>query len=387
MMRWLADGRGAVPLGPARPGHGDTTETGRADAAASGSGGSVGSSPGWAVGDPAPAPPPLVPESEVVAGWIDGPPLVSITCPTYQHAAFVEDAIRGFLGQRTRFPFEVIIRDDASTDGTPDIIMDFAARYPSVIRPILDRVNSRRPEAPTRGGLRDTARGEFIAFCDGDDYWVDPRKLELQVDQLRSRTDAVVSHHQAIGVRDGVIISLAELRPSLAKDHSAHDLRRSAGMITGTQVYRNVRILEHPNKRRFQNKDMYLRSQLGKYGGAAFHPGVVASVYRKHAGGMATPLNEVETRAETMRTFYWLGHHAIEESDLAVAEHFLVDASEIIARMGWKAGIDVYREMARRGRRLRFRRRVRRVRQIIGGAARHLAVGGRSRRNLIRDDA
>ena len=113
--------------------------------------------------------------------WPEGTvPVVTIRCITYNHAKFIRDAIEGFLMQETTFPVEILIHDDASTDGTADIIREYAAKYPQVFHTVFQTENqySKGSEAWARvrehvGGL---VRGEFIALCEGDDYWTSAEK-------------------------------------------------------------------------------------------------------------------------------------------------------------------------------------------------------------------
>jgi len=117
-------------------------------------------------------------------------PVVSILCTTYNHGAYVGEALEGFLAQRGPYPFEVVVHDDASTDGTADVVRAYAARHPDIIRPILQTENQYSKE---RGRvtriIRAAARGEFIAYCEGDDKWTDPDKLRAQVDHLRAHPE------------------------------------------------------------------------------------------------------------------------------------------------------------------------------------------------------
>jgi len=155
-----------------------------------------------AVGAPAPEPLPHRSEADIVATWEGDTPVVSIICPTYQHVGFIEDAIRGFLGQETIFPFEVIIRDDASSDGTDEIVADYRDRYPLIIRAILETENT-YPAVKPGEVMFPLAKGEFIAWCEGDDYWIDSAKLQTQVRTLRCNRRAVLSHHQSIEIAGG----------------------------------------------------------------------------------------------------------------------------------------------------------------------------------------
>ena len=111
-------------------------------------------------------------------------PLVSVCMTTYNHAAYIAEAIEGVLAQRTTFPFELIIGEDCSTDATLTICRDYAERYPDTIRLITSaenvgwRANYRRTIA--------AAQGRYVALCDGDDVWFDAEKLQHQVDLMEA---------------------------------------------------------------------------------------------------------------------------------------------------------------------------------------------------------
>jgi glycosyltransferase involved in cell wall biosynthesis len=139
----------------------------------------------YAAGDPAPEPLALRSEAEITARWASDEPLVSVLCPTYQHAGFIENAIRGFLGQETSFSFEVLVRDDASTDGTAEIVQGFAERYPRIVRAVLEEMNTWSSRKPLEV-LLPLVRGRFLTICEGDDYWVDPHHLARSVARLQS---------------------------------------------------------------------------------------------------------------------------------------------------------------------------------------------------------
>ena len=125
---------------------------------------------------------------------------VSVLCATYNHEEYLRQTLDSFVNQRTDFPFEVLVNDDASTDGTGDIIREYAAKYPEIIRPFYQKENlySRRIN------LYDVVffpacRGEYIAVCEGDDYWNDPEKLQLQVNWLDAHPEYSACVHNSIG--------------------------------------------------------------------------------------------------------------------------------------------------------------------------------------------
>ena len=125
---------------------------------------------------------------------------VSVLCAAYNHEEYLRQTLDSFVNQKTDFPFEVLVNDDASTDSTGDIIREYAARYPEIIRPFYQKENlySRRIN------LYDVVffpacRGEYIAVCEGDDYWNDPEKLQLQVDWLDAHPEYSACVHNSIG--------------------------------------------------------------------------------------------------------------------------------------------------------------------------------------------
>ncbi len=126
-------------------------------------------------------------------------PLVSICCLTYNHSAYIRAALDGFLGQRTSFPYEVLIHDDASTDGTADIIREYEKRYPDVIKPVLQTENRYSQGITNISGTYNfpRAQGRYIAMCEGDDYWTDPGKLQRQADFMEANPDCSLVFHSA----------------------------------------------------------------------------------------------------------------------------------------------------------------------------------------------
>jgi glycosyltransferase involved in cell wall biosynthesis len=115
------------------------------------------------------------------------PVMVSIRCITYNQASYIRDALDGFVMQKTDFRFEAIVHDDASTDGTADIIREYAKKYPDIIKPILEEENQWSKHDGSLFRIMDSAmRGKYMAFCEGDDYWIDPLKLQKQVDFMES---------------------------------------------------------------------------------------------------------------------------------------------------------------------------------------------------------
>ncbi len=114
--------------------------------------------------------------------------LVSIQCLTYNHKKYIRQCLDGFVMQKTTFCFEAIVHDDASTDGTAEIVREYAEKYPDIIKPIYEEENQYSKHIPglITNIVNKRCQGKYIAICEGDDYWIDPLKLQKQVDALES---------------------------------------------------------------------------------------------------------------------------------------------------------------------------------------------------------
>jgi glycosyltransferase involved in cell wall biosynthesis len=119
-------------------------------------------------------------------------PLVSVKTITYNHEPFIAQCIESVMMQKTNFDFEFIIGEDCSTDGTMAIVQKYAKKYPDIIRIITSEHNVGAAENDHRSDL--ACIGKYVAFCEGDDYWLDPYKLQKQVDFLEANPDFGMVH-------------------------------------------------------------------------------------------------------------------------------------------------------------------------------------------------
>lgn len=141
--------------------------------------------------------------------------MVSIVCNAYNHEKYITQALNSFLMQKTNFPFEVLIHDDASTDGTADIIRDYVAKFPEIIKPIYQTQNQYSQKiSVTRTYQYSRAQGKYIALCEGDDYWTDPCKLQKQVDAMEAHPEVDICAHRTAYIREGKVTALVPKQKS-----------------------------------------------------------------------------------------------------------------------------------------------------------------------------
>ena len=126
-------------------------------------------------------------------------PLVSVVCPVYNHEPYLRQCLDGIVMQKTNFSFEVIVNDDASTDGSADILRDYQYKYPDLIKPIYQIKNQySQGKGILATILFPRTQGKYIAVCEGDDYWTDPLKLQKQVDYMEAHPECTLCFHNAL---------------------------------------------------------------------------------------------------------------------------------------------------------------------------------------------
>lgn len=126
--------------------------------------------------------------------------LVSIQCTVFNQKDHIKKCLDGFVMQKTNFKFEVIVYDDCSTDGTRDIIEEYSNRYPETIKTIFPEHNIAKSEGFYKINqlVYNQMNGKYIAFCEGDDYWTDENKLQIQVDYLENHPELVGCFHKSV---------------------------------------------------------------------------------------------------------------------------------------------------------------------------------------------
>lgn len=178
------------------------------------------------------------------SGWADGDaPLVSVCIIAFNHANYIGQCIEGVLMQKADFGIEILVHDDASTDGTVQILQEYERAFPQFIKVFYETENQfgkgTYKGGYRRGLLEPASRGKYIACIEGDDYWCDPNKLARQVGYLEEHDETLLSCHAAV-VQDGVSgseIGTMGMGPD-DKDLTPNEVIRNWAVPTASWVYR-----------------------------------------------------------------------------------------------------------------------------------------------------
>ena len=217
-------------------------------------------------------------------------PEVSVYCLAYNHEKYVRQTIEGFIQQKTNFAFEVIIHDDASTDGTAAIIKEYSEKYPDLIKPIFQTENQySKGVGIFRNFIHPLLKGKYVAICEGDDYWCDEMKLQRQYDWLEQHDDYSMCVHNS-----KVLDCTSGIETNLNPENQDKD-------ITIDEIIQRASSLFHTSSYMFRIEysllpTEFVLSRTGDYSRAVFlatkgkirflHN--VMSVYRKFSGNSWT---------------------------------------------------------------------------------------------------
>lgn len=128
---------------------------------------------------------------------------VTVWCLAYNHEKYIRQTLEGFVKQKTDFNFEVIVHEDASTDGTADIIREYAEKYPAIIKPIFQTENQYSKKIGiAQHFLLPVMKGKYIAYCEGDDFWCDTNKLQMQYDIMEADNELFLCTNKVLCVNE-----------------------------------------------------------------------------------------------------------------------------------------------------------------------------------------
>lgn len=246
-------------------------------------------------------------EQDIMQNWqTQELPIVSICCVTYNHENYISEAIEGFLIQETDFPFEIIIRDDCSTDITAEIVKSYADKYPNLIKPIFETENQFSEGVRPMPVVMNASVGKYIALCDGDDYWTDPLKIQKQYDFLSKNDDYAICYSSSTVINDkGEVL----IQNKNFGDSTQNMLIAGRGYaITSTVMFKRFDWYDWQDAET-SNGDVYLWHCLGLVGHCKFLEDIKNSVYRVHENG------------------FWSGRGNKNKLDCLIATHEVIKRS------------------------------------------------------------
>lgn len=254
-------------------------------------------------------------------------PVLSVLCLSYNHEAFLAQALESFLAQRTDFDFEVVVADDCSTDGSVTVIEAFRERFGDRLSLLKTDVNL----GITRNFRRALAacRGRYVALCEGDDHWRGHEKLQLQVDFLEAHPDFVLCFHDATVIGDRLQSGNNPVPARLRRDASQAELIATRPISTLTVCFRNLLDPFPPELDHAPVLDLCLWSLLGRHGKGKYQPEIQPAAYRVHETGVFSSqdarrqyLMTAQSQLALARVYARLGEH--DHSDQLLFESLLM---------------------------------------------------------------
>jgi glycosyltransferase involved in cell wall biosynthesis len=266
-------------------------------------------------------------------------PLVSVCIQTYQHAPYIRECLESVVNQQTGFPFEVIIGEDDSTDGTREICIEFAQRYPDRIKLFLRSEKEKIYVDGEKTGRFNfienlkAARGKYIATLDGDDYWMSSDKLEKQVHLLETQKDCSLCFHSTLEQAGDHLVTPAKQDEAI-QFFSISDIMQITGRLTlhtSNLMFRRETIREIPQWfYEVPFLDVPLSIYTGTQGNVGFVPEVY-SVYRVHRKGMWLSAQEPRNYIKQWKLF------------TIMSRHFTGGLQEVLITRRKKVGTDLTR--------------------------------------------
>jgi len=253
-------------------------------------------------------------------------PRASFVCITYNHAEMIGRCLDGFLSQEVDFPVEIIVLDDASTDGTREVLSIYASDYPGRLTLLLPEVNSSLRRGNSLCEVIERAQGDFILVCEGDDYWTDTKKAQSQVDLLATNERLTFSFHDVVRM-DARGTEVAHMvPPGWRRDWpSGSILELGYSFVPLASIcFRNV--LGTLPQEFFSSPcgDTFLVMMLNIVGDGAYQgQSIRPSRSLLHAGGMYSSASESSKIAMGLRTLLNLSSWLMREGNYSEAQHLL----------------------------------------------------------------
>jgi glycosyltransferase involved in cell wall biosynthesis len=221
-------------------------------------------------------------EKEISQNWQGDGIKVSITCVAFNHEYCISEALDSFLMQETDFPFEIIINVDASTDRTAEILKEYETAFPNIVKPVYQTENQFSQGVNTMAILFPKIKGEYVAFCDGDDYWIDKDKLMIQVEEMEKHPDVDMCFHSTYKLIDNIREEVASRHADKTKVFTPQEVILGGGVFcpTASLLFTNRLISSLPNWFETAIPGDFVSQIMGAARGGALYLDRSMAVYR-----------------------------------------------------------------------------------------------------------
>lgn len=274
-------------------------------------------------------------QEQIMEKWNSpSPPLVSICCITFNHENFIRDALDGFLSQETNFPFEIIVRDDASQDNTPQILMDYQATYPDIVQLILEQENQYSKGVRPFPVVFKEAKGKYLAMCEGDDYWINRKKLQVQFDYMEEHRNYSMCFHNSQRIGLGYEYEFSSFCQQMKESYGTSDIIRSGWIAPTQSLFLKKECMENvpASFDRVYNGDYAIQLICSTFGRIGYIDSIM-SVYRAHAGGASKMITEYSCIQEIIKLLNIFDRYTNGKYSSPIARRKFVYTSRM---MKWK---------------------------------------------------
>lgn len=248
-------------------------------------------------------------------------PKVSVCMITYNHENFIREAIEGVLMQVCDFEVELVVANDCSTDKTDEVIQDIIQHHPKASWINYTNHIKNKGMMPNFIWALEKCKGEYIALCEGDDYWTDTLKLQKQIDFLDTNLDYIVCFHDAISINENGNELSNSLLGEWKKDYSNLELKKGAWLPTLTRCFRNEKFNFPKEFYQVNAGDHFLTSILGLYGKAKYID-FKGATYREHKHGIWNSRSKLDREYSMLNDYLKLCKFWKSNNDMEIYNYF-----------------------------------------------------------------
>ncbi|GAA4321114.1 glycosyltransferase family A protein [Pontixanthobacter gangjinensis] len=253
---------------------------------------------------------------------------VSVLVQTYNHENFLKQCLDSILDQKTNFDFEILLGEDNSTDSTRNICIEYAKKYPEKIRLFLHYdENKIKVNGIITGNFNAlfnfyNAKGRYIAFCEGDDYWTDPYKLQKQAGFLEKNGAYSLCFHPYKVLQHGSIPDPGLIEQPTTDITSEELQQLKQHPLLSTVCFRNSLASLPSQIPEIINVDSFLLSLLGGKGDAKYISEIRPGIYRKHQEGIWAGRFREKKFLSKIHTYTKLKEFYVDRKIISLANNF-----------------------------------------------------------------